>query len=345
MVKRSGISRPPNMGDVAKAVGVSKTTISRYLHGQYHYMSEQTRQRIAKVIREMGYRPNKVAQSLKATNSFMIGVTLADISNPFSSQVLKGVQGECDTRGIQLLVSDSSDNPDKERANIESLLDAQVDGLIVNTVGGNDDYLRDLCDAYDHRPLVLLDRLVDKARCDSVENNNLDSALALMAHLADEQFEFVAYVTYPVACISPREFRMRALRHYVDEGRFDGQVIEYSDLEGLREQLFQVLEKHRSQRICLFINNEYSMRDVLSVLPSELRGHIGMCTFADRRWAQYVENGVTCFDQNAVDLGRKAAQMLLGRVYDGYDGPYRLVRIPTTMHVFASTTDIVPRFA
>src|SRR5690625_1405206 len=115
VMSRTKTNRQPSMGDVAAAVGVSKTTISRYLHGNFGYMSDETKARIAQVIDELGYRPNRMAQGLKATVSHMIGVTIADIGNPFSSLLLKGIQQVCRERDVQLLVSDSNNQGALER--------------------------------------------------------------------------------------------------------------------------------------------------------------------------------------------------------------------------------------
>lgn len=62
MANKTAANRKPSMGDVAEAVGVSKTTISRYLHGEFGCMSPETKARIEAVISELGYRPNKMAQ-------------------------------------------------------------------------------------------------------------------------------------------------------------------------------------------------------------------------------------------------------------------------------------------
>lgn len=135
-------------------------------------MSPETKARIEAVISELGYRPNKMAQGLKATVSHLVGVTIADIGNPFSSLLLKGIQQECRARDVQLLVSDSNNQASFERANIESLLDAQVDGLIVNTVGNNDDWLSEYCARRNHKPMVMLDRIVQPIVCDCVATDN-----------------------------------------------------------------------------------------------------------------------------------------------------------------------------
>lgn len=340
MAKQAGAGRTPNMDDVAKAVGVSKTTISRYLHGQYHYMSDQTRQRIAQVIQQMGYRPNKMAQGLKATNSFMIGVTLADVGNPFSSQMLKGIQQVCDQRGIQVMACDCNNSAKREQANIESLLDAQVDGLIVNTVGGNEEYLRDYQANQSHRPMVLLDRTVDDLDCDGVATNNRVACEEMLDHVISRGYDRVIYVTRAGQGIKPRYIRAEVVKEYVAEGAVDGDVLVYHDQDELGRLLRRQLDADVNNKVCVFANNEECMRDVLTVLEHEPHERLGLCVFADRQWARFISGGITCQDQDGVEMGAQAARMITTRVYDGYDGPGRLVEVPATLHIFDSTRSV-----
>jgi len=228
VMSRTKTNRQPSMGDVAAAVGVSKTTISRYLHGNFGYMSDETKARIAQVIDELGYRPNRMAQGLKATVSHMIGVTIADIGNPFSSLLLKGIQQVCRERDVQLLVSDSNNQGALERANIESLLDAQVDGLIVNTVGGNDDWLSSYCLEETHKPVVLLDRIIRPTVCDGVQTANVQAVSEMMAHLESQGFDAVVFVTRPTEGVSTRTARREAVESFLAAGRFHGRCMRRS---------------------------------------------------------------------------------------------------------------------
>lgn len=325
------------MGDVAAAVGVSKTTISRYLHGEFGYMSEETRERIAAVIDELGYRPNKMAQGLKATVSHMVGVTIADIGNPFSSLLLKGIQQVCRSRDVQLLVSDSNNQVALERTNIESLLDAQVDGLIVNTVGGDDAWLADYCASADHRPMVLLDRIVEPIDCDCVSTDNRAGVAMMLDHLLERGYGAVVFVTGPAEGVSTRTARIEGVESYLRDGRIAGEVLVYEDAATLPSTLPGVLGRYAGRRVCLFANNDETMRDLLETLPESARGVVGLCAFADERWARYSGEGITCLDQNPVAMGRAAATALISRAYDGADGPYEVTRMPARLCVFAST--------
>ncbi|KAA8826055.1 LacI family DNA-binding transcriptional regulator [Bifidobacterium myosotis] len=326
------------MGDVAQAVGVSKTTISRYLHGEFGYMSPETKARIEAVISELGYRPNKMAQGLKATVSHLVGVTIADIGNPFSSLLLKGIQQECRARDVQLLVSDSNNRASFERANIESLLDAQVDGLIVNTVGDNDAWLTDYCSRRNHKPMVMLDRIVQPIVCDCVATDNHGAAFEMLDYLVDRGFEYVVLVMRPSDGISTRTMRREAVEQYFLDRGLRGEVLVYrADAADLSARLADVVGAHREERVCLFANNDESMRDVLEAMPSSTAGRVGVCAFADERWAKYSGVGITCLDQNPVEMGRAAARALVARAYDGYDGPYELKEMPARLCRFAST--------
>ena len=332
------MNRTPCIGDVAEAVGVSKTTISRYLHGEYAYMSSETKAKIEQVIRELGYRPNRMAQGLKAAVSHTVGASIADMGNPFSSMLIKGMQEECRARDVHLLVCDANNRPELECANIESLLDAQVDGLIVNTVGNNDAWLADFHDRKNSKPMVMLDRIMTPPMYDSVSNDNVGAVRSMLDHLASRGFDYVVFVTKPVDGISPRTTRRIAFEEYTAAHGMGGDVLVYdSDAHDLADRIEELLDAHGSEKVCLFANNEESMRDVLGATSAQMRERIGLCACADEHWAKYSGFGITCLDQNPVLMGRIAARKLFSRVYDGAKDPCSADEIPTRLCVFAST--------
>ena len=75
--------------DIAEAAGVSPATVSRYLNNRPGQMTEDTRARIAEVIERTGYRPSTAARNLRSVRTHLVGVILADISNPYSSAMLE----------------------------------------------------------------------------------------------------------------------------------------------------------------------------------------------------------------------------------------------------------------
>ena len=229
------------------------------------------------------------------------------------------------------------DNGSHERANVESLLDAQVDGLIVNTVGGNDEWLSSYCLEETHKPVVLLDRIIRPTVCDGVQTANTQAVSEMMAHLADRGFGAVVFVTRPTEGVSTRTARREAVESFLADGEFRGEVLVYEAVDELREMMSELLPRYRDDRVCLFANNEETMRDLLGTLPQPLPERIGLCAFAEELWARYCGFGITCLDQRPIEMGRVAAETLMARVYDGSDAPYTVVDVPARLCTFDST--------
>ena len=166
--------------DIAKASGVSKTTISRYLNGRFDLMSPETRRRIESVIDVSGYQPSTIARSLKNKHSLLLGIVVSDQSSPFSTAVLLGVGDALrNTEYVPVFVN-CDDDPAKERYQISFLLSRGVDGLIVNTTSYENPFLVNL----EARgvPVVLCDRYIKGHTFDIVTT---DHDLSLI-HISEE---------------------------------------------------------------------------------------------------------------------------------------------------------------
>ena len=117
--------------DIALKANTSKTTVSFYLNEKFDKMSYDTRKRIEKVIEETNYTPNIMAQSLKSKKSRLIGVIVADITNPFSNNIVKGIDDIARKEDYQIIFGNSNFEYINEKKYIERMLDMGVDGFIV----------------------------------------------------------------------------------------------------------------------------------------------------------------------------------------------------------------------
>lgn len=169
----------PRIKDIAAEAGVSPATVSRVLNNRPGTMTDETRRRVLEVIERTGYRPSSAARSLRAGRSGVLGVIIADIRNPFSSAMLEELSAQAGARGMSLMTAISGNEPAREVAAIERLVDAGVDGLVVNTCGGGADAL---AAARGRVPVALLDRDVPGSGLPLVTSNNA----ALVAGLVDE---------------------------------------------------------------------------------------------------------------------------------------------------------------
>lgn len=316
--KKEKKSKKTTMADVAAAVGVSKTTVSRYLHGDYEFMSEETRKKIETVIEDLNYRPNRAAQNLKSDKSNCIGLTIADIGNPFSSLLIKGVQSECRKRGCQLLIADADNSIIQENKNIESFFNEQTDGMIINSVGNNQEYIQKICRSEENKPIILLDRTYHPIFCDSVVTNNEDISMEMLKELEEQGWEYIVFISEPTEGISTRESRRKTVEEFLSEGNErKGKILILGEEEKLdvMAMFADIINTH--PRTCFFANNDEVLRKIISYLyhmEQEIGKDVGICGFADEKWAKYSGPGITCIEQHPFQMGKTAAALLFERI-------------------------------
>ena len=156
--------------DIAKKAGVSASVVSRALNNKYG-VNEKTRAKIIQIARELEYYPNVLARSLVTRKTETIGVVIADISEPFYSQIIKGMYTVADRAGYTLLFSNSYESLEKTNI-LHKMVDSErVDGLVI--VGSNireTEFVLNLL--REKIPFVLIERQLDdpKVNCIWVEN-------------------------------------------------------------------------------------------------------------------------------------------------------------------------------
>jgi len=136
------------MRDVARAANVSQSTVSRILSpaasSSKVLISEETRQKVMEVVKELEYHPNQYARSLRGKNSHMIGMLIADISNPFYHPMVRAVQDIASQYHYSLMIANSDHLREKELLFCEALLRRPVDGAIIIPYHLTDDDLQEL---------------------------------------------------------------------------------------------------------------------------------------------------------------------------------------------------------
>ncbi|WP_314067491.1 LacI family DNA-binding transcriptional regulator [uncultured Vagococcus sp.] len=148
--------------DIARLSGVSITTVSQVLNGKGKRFSEDTRQKVLKVVAETEYRPDYFAKNMVNPQSKTIGVIVPDITDLFFSKVIEGIETYLNEKGYVILLCDSHHSDEKEAHYVSELMDRAVEGIILATP--NSIALDKLLDVkqYQSFPYVLLDRGINK---------------------------------------------------------------------------------------------------------------------------------------------------------------------------------------
>ena len=172
------------MKDIAADLGISIVTVSKVLNN-HHDISEVTRARVLRRIKELNYRPNLHARGLASGQSFMIGLIVPDLVHAFFSEVAQNLAGTIRRKGFGLMIASSNEDAAFEREEIELMIRRRVDVLIVASCQPNASQLRK---AAEEVPLILLDR-----RFDDFEGNFVGTDDPLVGRLATEHLLQMGY--------------------------------------------------------------------------------------------------------------------------------------------------------
>ena len=200
------MTRKTSLNDIAQVVGVSTALVSYVLNNKKeNRISKEVAQRIRKVATELNYQPNQIAKSLKTNRTFTIGLIVADISNPFSSSLARIIEDEADQHTYTVLFGSSDEKLQKAQKLITTLLNRQVDGLIISASEGAEPQLQAL--QKQGIPFVLIDRYFPDLKTNYVALDNFEAIHTAVQHLADAGYRRVGMITFSTTLFNLTERR------------------------------------------------------------------------------------------------------------------------------------------
>lgn len=296
--------------EVAEEAGVCKTTISRFLNNNYGNMSKETKEKIAEVIERLNYRPSKQAQALKSKHSYLIGVVVADISNLYSSLLLKGIGSILEKSGYQMIIVDAANSVKQEKELLEKLIDQNVEGIILQPSSrqtANYDFITER-----NIPLLLVDRQTEPEKWSSVMTNNIDSTQEVIEKALAKGYENVVVISEPVQDVSTRELRYETVKKTMEKAGKGWKLLEVTDEDQLTESLPPIIADTRKN--LLFASNGRVLMDVLAWLIQhgiKIPEDVGITGFDDWNLTELVGPGITSIEQPSREIGKIAGQYLM----------------------------------
>ena len=321
-------SETVTIGKVSKVAGVSKTTVSRFLNGKYEHMSEKTKNRIKAVIEELDYRPNSIARSLKSQKTGLIGVIVSDVTNPVMVQLIKGIIDYSTQEGYQVVTAFSSEKPVKEREYILSMMDRQVDGLIVILADYNEFSLLEELRAKGAN-IVLADRTISKPVFDMVTTDNYAMTKHAIKTLYDLGFEVVGLFSSNLLRSTVRLERYNAFinqsKEYVQNPEELVYILQDGLEEGFKKSLADFMAKCAGKKAAAFATTPMAMLNLLGVadeLDLRIPDDLGVCGYDNLQWSRLISGGISVIEQPFYEVGIESARILTKRIRNEiHDGP------------------------
>lgn len=306
-------SRLPSLKDVARAAGVSVTTVSRLLNGSLDLPSK-TKKRIEDAIRDLNYQPNPHARRLSRGRSDTIGLVVPDIANPFFATLVAAVEEAADSRGLAVSLYATLNRPGREVAYLELIERNHVDGLIFVTNHPDDGRLAALINRTGK--VVIADEDVPEARVPKLFCDNERGGYLAGRHLAENGHRNVLFIGGPEQMISGRR-RFSGLKramheHFGDAARplkYEG---EYTSSFGRQAAKRFIAE--RMPATAIFASSDEVAIGLIEVLRAEgvsIPGDVSVVGFDDVGPLHLFAPPLTAIRQPVRAMGQRALSLLL----------------------------------
>ncbi|MDT5035676.1 MAG: LacI family transcriptional regulator [Micromonosporaceae bacterium] len=210
---RIGSVQTPTLRDVAQLAGVHAATASRALNPRMRPMvNADTARKVLRAAATLGYQPNPIARSLKTAKSATVGLVIPDLTNPLFPPIVRGIEDVLGPAGYNAWIVNTDNDPDREKAQLESLRSRQVEGLIIATARLEHPLLYRLHEQ--GTKMVLVNRRVDAAEIPSVTADDAAGVALAVHHLVGLGHRRIAHLAGPQTT-STGVVRARAFRHAI----------------------------------------------------------------------------------------------------------------------------------
>ncbi|RIV17420.1 LacI family transcriptional regulator [Alicyclobacillaceae bacterium I2511] len=327
------------ISEVAKAAGVSITTVSRYLNQHYQAMSGETKQRIATVIAQLNYQPSPLAQGLKGNRTHTVAAVMVNLEYPFCMSIIRAMSGVLTPHRYKLMVCETLGDPTEEEKWLQTLQAHQVEGMVLQTNGANNDLLTHIAA---RQPVVLVDRQFDVPQAANVITNNHEASARLTLGLFQRGYARVLFVGETPGPVSTRQERLTGYLEACQQTGFEPWTVAADQPYGPACQAV-VRELSRNlptQPFAVYTANGLIMRELyplLRQLPIDVPKQMGLATFDEPSWAHIATPSLTCVRQPTALMGELAAKAVLRQLGETEQG---LAEQGDNLPVFGAVTTV-----
>jgi LacI family transcriptional regulator len=307
--------------DIAKALGLSNSTVSRALKSSYQ-ISEATQKLVKDYAEKHHYRPNVLAQSLKSKKSKSIGVLFPTVSNNFFGEVMNGIESIANNCNYQVIISQSHESSEQELERLKHLLLRSVDGLLISLSTETLDisYLNSLLEQ--DFPIVFFDRVVNQVNTHKVVSANADGAYDATMHMLNNGYKRIAQITSS-ANISITTERLEGYYKALEKSdiAINTDYVKYCAHGGMKddevENAVQELMALKDPPDALITASDRLTIKTFAWLKNngyDIPGQIGLAGFSNFSSPELFQPSLTTIKQPAFEMGKTAVELLIQQI-------------------------------
>ena len=304
--------------DIAKALGLSTSTVSRALRDSYE-ISPETKKLVLEYAEKNNYHPNPIALSLKERRSRSIGIIVCEIANSYFSQAINGIESIAYNNGYNVIIAQSRESFDREMLNLQYLTSRSIDGLIISVSTETKDfsYLKELHSK--GMPIVFFDRIVSEIKTHKVIADNYKGAYDATMHLINNGYRRIATVSNPELLSITKERLAGYKAALTDSGiEIEDSLIKFCQHGGMIvsevEEVVNELLKLEQKPDAIFASADKLTTNCLRILKANgfsVPGDMGLIGFSNTDLTELLDPPLSIIKQPAFEMGEVATNLLL----------------------------------
>jgi len=330
---------------VADRVGVSVTTVSRVLSGQAnrYRISKETEEAVRRAAEDLHYTPDQLARGLRIKRTYIVGLVIPDISNPFFASVARNIEIEARKAGYSIMLCDSQESTKIEIDSLKILENRRVDGLIICPVGQEVEHLSRLCKSGVR--IVIVDRYSPKLKCPHVVSDNYKGALEAVNYFIENGHRIIACIQ-GLLFTPVNDDRVRGYKdaHEMHNIPLDESLI-IGDSFGERNGYIgaKILMNRSERPTAIFATSNLIFLGAVRAISEEglkIPDDISIVSFDDQPYSEFLSTPMTTVAQQTVELGQIAFKLFLSQVeVESTNRTYGVV-LPTKLIVRESVKNL-----
>jgi LacI family transcriptional regulator len=302
--------------DIATELGITPSAVSKAFSG-HPRISLETKKAVREVANKLGYKANALATGLRKGKSGLIGILVPGIHYSFFAAAIDGAEEVLSQHGYNVIITQSKDNFDTEKKQLEGLLNAQVEGLIASVAMSSKDYLH--FRSLSNTPLILFDRTFEDGDISTVTIDDFGGAVKAVDHLIEMGYSRIAHIGgYEHVLPFGRRiegYKSALLNHGLQVRENFIHQCAPSKEEGAKatDQLFALSEPPDA----IFAASDYLALGAIKVIKGKnlrVPEDVGIVGFSNEEFSSDVSPTITTIDQYSELLGATAAKSLIDQL-------------------------------
>lgn len=326
--------------ELAKLLNVSVSTVSKALSDSSE-IGNTTKQRVKELANELNYKPNRIAQQLKSSQTNVIGVVVPSLMNPFFAEVVHGIETTLEQHNYDMTICISNESLAKEKRSFDLLSSGSVDGFIV-AVARETQNVYDIShfeDVSKNTPLVMFDRVLNDINCSKVVVDDFNSVYDATNYLINKENKQHILIMSNIEELSVGQSRIKGYIKAIQEAGLESKILKLDNEKNPDQVILNYLQNHQDIDAIISIDHITGIMalNMAKKLNKNIPNDISVIGFgyADSKFISSPK--ISVIDQKGFEIGKTATEILIEKLKPDNKAMNKTIMVKSKLHLNGTT--------